>query len=191
MSLSERLANSYICKMNPTLHITKATLADTPAIIELVNSAYRGDAARKGWTHEADLISGTTRIDAASIQEIIEKPGAVILKCLNNNDSLVGSVHLEKQDGQLYLGMLSVSPNVQAQGIGKRLLKAAEDYALQQQCRSIVMTVISARKELIDWYGRNGYMPTGERQPFPDDGHFGTPKEPLEFVVLEKVVSDK
>lgn len=168
-----------------TYYITPSTVEDIPAIVQLVNSAYRGHAARQGWTHEADLISGTERIDQTSIQEIIEKPGAVILKC-HNNSRLAGSVYLEKQGNQLYLGMLSVSPDIQAQGIGKRLLLAAEDYALQQQCSSITMTVISARKELIDWYGRNGYTPTGERQPFPDDGRFGVPNQPLEFIVLEK-----
>jgi hypothetical protein len=49
------------------------------------------------------------------------------------------------------------------------------------------MTVISVRKELIDWYIRHGYQLTGERKPFiVPDTRWGVPKKQLEFVVLEK-----
>ncbi len=171
-----------------TLLISQAKIEDIPSLVTLVNSAYRGDAARKGWTHEADLISGTVRIDENALREIIQKPNATILKCTDNTGTLLGCVYLDKQLDKLYLGMLSVSPDIQAKGIGKRLLQAAEDYAYQQQAYRIVMTVIDVRKELIAWYGRNGYADTGMREPFPDDGRFGMPKMPLEFVVLEKVL---
>jgi ribosomal protein S18 acetylase RimI-like enzyme len=175
--------------MTNTLRITPATIKDIPALVELVNSAYRGDAARQGWTHEVDLISGTVRIDENSLKEIIEKPHAVILKCTDAADNLVGCVYLDKQADKLYLGMLSVSPNIQAKGVGKRLLQAAEEYAYQHQIYRIVMTVIDVRKELIAWYERNGYSDTGKREPFPADGRFGMPKVPLEFAVLEKALT--
>jgi len=172
--------------MTDTLRISIATIEDAPQLVKLINSAYRGDEARKGWTHESDLISGTIRIDETSIKGIIKKPNAVILKCTDRENAIVGCVYLDQQDTQLYLGMLTVSPDIQAMGIGKRLLKAADDYALQHGAKRIVMTVIDVRKELIDWYSRNGYTDTGERQPFPTDGRFGMPKVPLEFVVLKK-----
>jgi GNAT superfamily N-acetyltransferase len=82
--------------------------------------------------------------------------------------------------------MLSVNPQIQANGIGKQLLQAAELHALQVNCIRIMMTVISLRTELISWYQRNGYVDTGVRKPFPNDPRFGTPVQPLEFVVLEK-----
>ena len=82
--------------------------------------------------------------------------------------------------------MLSVSPEIQAQGIGKKLLKAADDYAKQNGCNAVEMTVISVRKELIAWYERNGFKDTGKKEPFPDDGKFGNPKQRLEFIYFEK-----
>jgi ribosomal protein S18 acetylase RimI-like enzyme len=176
--------------MATDFRIQTAILEDIPAIVALVNSAYRGEAARKGWTHEADLISGSERIDEASVKAIIQNPASVILLCLGAEGSLAGSVYLEKQDNVLYLGMLSVSPHLQDQGIGKRLLKAADEYALTHQCDRIKMTVISVRKELINWYERNGYQDTGKREPFPDDGRFGMPAIPLNFMVLEKTISN-
>jgi ribosomal protein S18 acetylase RimI-like enzyme len=168
--------------------ITKATTEDAPALEILVNSAYRGDASRQGWTTEADLLDGT-RTDAAGIAEIIQTSGTSLLKYVEDNE-ILGCVELRNHNGKLYLGMLTVRPHLQGKGIGKKLLKAAEDEAKSQNCSSVFMTVISVRKELIDWYLRHGYQLTGERKPFAfTDPRFGQPKMKLEFVVLEKPIS--
>jgi ribosomal protein S18 acetylase RimI-like enzyme len=165
--------------------IATATLADIPQLLLLVNQAYRGETAKKGWTHEAHLIDGDLRTDAPSLQKMLEDPDAVMLKCVMD-DAIVGTVYLNKRNKHVYLGLLSVNPDIQAQGIGKKLLAAAEVYAREQNCHRIVMTVISVRHELIDWYRRHGYQFTGLTQPFPSENRFGQPREPLEFVVLEK-----
>jgi len=165
--------------------ITPATTDDAEALNFLVNSAYRGDSSRLGWTTEADLLDGT-RTDAAAIRELIQTPGTTILKYAQD-EQLLGCVELRNNHGKLYLGMLTVSPSHQSKGLGKRLMKAAEEEALRQQCAAIFMTVISVRKELIDWYIRQGYLPTGARKPFAfNDPRFGQPKVKLEFLVLEK-----
>jgi GNAT superfamily N-acetyltransferase len=163
-----------------------AAIDDIPQILTLVNHAYRGEEAKKGWTHEADLIEGKLRIDERQLATMFFHPNAVILKYEEQDGKISGCVYLEKNDKKLYLGMLSVRPDLQAKGIGKLLLKAAQEYALQQNCKWIEMTVISARHELIAWYERNGYHKTGATQPFPEDDRFGTPRKPIEFVVMEK-----
>jgi ribosomal protein S18 acetylase RimI-like enzyme len=165
--------------------ISKATATDAPELNRLVNSAYRGDSSRQGWTTEADLLDGT-RTDAIAIKELIETPGITVLKYVVE-DEIIGCVELKKEDGKLYLGMLTVNPTTQGKGIGKQLLNAAEEEATKQNCSSLFMTVISVRKELIDWYVRHGYQLTGARKPFAfNDPRFGQPKMKLEFVVLEK-----
>lgn len=167
--------------------ILKAVLADAQTLNQLVNSAYRGDTSREGWTTEADLLDGT-RIDEAAMRDLIEKPGTVILTYREAGE-LLGCVELRMQDNKLYLGMLSVKPDTQGKGIGKKLMLAAEDYARQQNIKAIFMTVISVRNELIDWYIRHGYRLTGERKPFVvPDSRWGVPKKELEFVVLEKKI---
>jgi ribosomal protein S18 acetylase RimI-like enzyme len=165
--------------------ISTASLNDIPELTMLVNSAYRGEASRKGWTTEADLLDGDRRTDEQSLSQSLNNPNAVILKFVSE-DHITGCVYLEKQGNAVYLGMLSVSPTTQAQGIGKKLLNAAEEYAKQQRCDSIVMTVISLRHELIDWYERHGYKLNGETKPFPENERFGKARQPLQFVVLEK-----
>ena len=168
--------------------ITKATLNDVSELTILVNSAYRGEFSKNGWTTEADLLGGI-RIDEERMEELISKPDSVVLKYLNDENKIIACVHLEKHEAKLYLGMLTVSPLLQARGIGKLFLKAAEDEARKQNCTSIYMSVITARTELIAWYERHGYVNTGIKKPFPKhDPRFGLPKTELEFVMLEKII---
>ncbi len=167
--------------------IISALPTDAPALAALVNGAYRGETARKGWTHEADLLDGT-RIDAETIHDMLQKPGHQILKYVEDN-KLLGCVELMDGEDRVYLGMLTVRPDLQGKGIGKALLSAAEAKAKGQHRKAIYMTVISIRHSLIAWYNRNGYHPTGERKPFQfSDPRFGKPKIDLEFMVLEKKI---
>ena len=168
-------------------NISVAGIEDIEKLMLLVNSAYRGDAAKKGWTHEANLIKGELRTDERSLEKMITNPNATVLK-YEDSDQIMGCVYLEKKNIALYLGLLTVSPDLQAKGIGKKLLKAADEYAILNNCNKIEMTVISARTELIAWYERNGFHQTNQRQPFPNDEHFGTPVKPIEFVVMEKKI---
>ena len=165
--------------------IVTATAADSKALSQLVNSAYRGESSRQGWTTEADLLDGQ-RTDEISLEKMIAQPGNTILVYRDAEKNLLGCVYLQQKQVTVYLGMLTVSPSLQGRGIGKELLAASELHARKAGCRSITMTVISIRHELIDWYKRHGYRETGETQPFPADPAFGLPRQALEFIVLEK-----
>lgn len=167
------------------MNIAEATIEDIGEISLLVNSAYRGDTSRKGWTTEADLLDGV-RIDEDMLKQYFNNNTSTILKCTNDEGQITGCVYLKKERDQMYLGMLTVWPELQAKGIGKLLLKASEEKAKQEGCKSIVITVITTRHELIDWYKRRGYVETGEKQPFPTNERFGKPRFPLEFLVMEK-----
>lgn len=169
-------------------HITIATPADAAAITALLNKAYRGEDAKKGWTHEAHLIGGDTRTNESSIKELIDIPDSIIVRYSNNEQKLIGCVNLQKHGIKLYLGMLSVTPHLQGGGIGKQLLKAAEEYAQHLHSTAIYMSVISLRDELIDWYRRHGYEDTGERKTFIEDNISGRHLTQLEFMMLEKEI---
>jgi ribosomal protein S18 acetylase RimI-like enzyme len=159
---------------------------DISTLVALMDSAYRGENSKKGWTSEADLFIGNKRTDETTVADLIKKPGAIFLKYLSDKGNLEGCVLLNKKDNRIYLGMFSVSPSAQGKGIGKKLLAAADDYAKENSCFSIFMTVITVRKELIAWYERNGYTKTGKVLPFPVDERYGIPTQPLEMLVLEK-----
>jgi len=163
---------------------------DLEAVARLVNGAYRGESSRQGWTTEADLLGGQ-RTDAATLaRDLAARPGARLLTLREAPDApLLGCVWLEPAEpGVQQLGMLTVRPDLQARGLGRGLLAAAEAAARAAGAQRIRMSVISLRAPLIAWYGRRGYAPTGETRPFPyGDPRFGEPRRnDLAFVVLEK-----
>lgn len=166
-------------------YIRPATIFDISELEKLVNSAFRGESSRQGWTTEADLLDGI-RIDKLALQEMIDTPEAVILNYYGEEQTLIGCVFLQKQETKLYLGMLTVSPIHQNNEIGKQLMQAAESYALSNHCTSITMNVLNDREELTGWYLRQGFHLTGEQKKFPADTRLGIPKKKLFFHTMQK-----
>jgi ribosomal protein S18 acetylase RimI-like enzyme len=170
----------------PPLSFRKARAEDAERIAHLVNSAYRGDSSRAGWTTEAELIDGA-RTNPQEILGLIEGEGSLILLCLRGVD-IVGSVYLQRRAAAAYLGLLVVNPQLQGAGIGKQLMAAAETLVRTEWgSTKMTMTVISVRQELIAFYERRGYRRIGESHPFPASIGASIPKVPgLQFEVLEK-----
>ncbi len=168
-------------------NIDFATVVDIAAIKDLLNNAYRGEESKQGWTTEADLIAGDTRTDEATIEQVMQQSGSVFL-VYKDEQKIIGCVNLQQHDDRLYLGMFSVSPQLQGGGIGKQILLAAEEYATHLQKKAIYMSVISLRTDIINWYMRHGYADTGERKPFVEDDITGKHLRPLEFMIMEKSI---
>jgi ribosomal protein S18 acetylase RimI-like enzyme len=161
---------------------------DVAAVVSLVESAYRGEASRVGWTTEADLLDGQ-RTDAAAVADMLQAPGTTVLVA-ETDGRLVACCQLERQPpAGAYFGMFSVQPGRQGQGLGREVLAEAERIASADwAARLMVMTVLAQRPELIAWYERRGYRRTGEQRPFPyGNERFGIPRRPdLVFDVLAK-----
>lgn len=181
---------------NTTIHSDDTKLSyrhaepkDAETIAALVNSGYRGDSSRQGWTTEANLLAGS-RISAEGVHQLIHTEDTVILLCCRGQD-VIGCVQLQKTGEGAYLGMFVVSPLEQGNGIGKQFMLAAE--ALVQKLwgvHKMWMTVITLRSELIAFYERRGYVRTGRYKPFPADAedHIFL-VENLQFEELEKVLA--
>ena len=175
-----------------TLKFRNATQADTAALVALVESAYRGDASKQGWTTEADMLEGR-RTGADDIEACIARPDSRILMAerftRDGAFELLACAHIAIEDGAGYFGMFSVQPNLQGGGIGKAVITEAERIARDEwKLPAMRMTVIDIRDELIAFYERRGYRRTGIKKPFPyGDERFGIPKrDDLRFEVLEK-----
>lgn len=161
--------------------IAVASKDDAEELKQLLESAYRGDSARQGWNHEADLLDDE-RVSLEEIERMLADPDVAMLAARNDAGEIIGCVAVTRRDGRLgYLGMLCVSPTLQSGGMGGQLLAAAEHQARETGLAAMEMTVISQRDTLIAWYERRGYARTGEKRPFPV-----LRDPPLEFVVLEK-----
>ncbi len=175
--------------------ITPCIKVDLPAVVDLVNAAYRGaDGGQAGWTSEASYIDGqrTSLEDLARELAGEPKPTLLILREILGGDILAcAMVEPHVEAGYGYIGMVTVKPGLQAGGIGRAMLEAAEDHVRGLGVTRVQMTVVSIRDSLIAWYERRGYRLTSERKPFPyDDARFGVPRRPdLEFAVLEKRIA--
>lgn len=172
------------------LQFRDADLADVPTVVGLVESAYRGESSRRGWTTEADLLDGI-RIAPEVLFEQIGRPRSVVrlAEHAGGEPHLLACAHVEAKGGSGYFGMFAVHPALQDSGIGKALLADAERLVREDwRLPRMRMTVIDLRAELIAFYQRRGYRRTGVRQPFPyGDPRFGLPKrDDLRFEVLEK-----
>ncbi|NDU75553.1 GNAT family N-acetyltransferase [Actinomadura sp. DSM 109109] len=168
-------------------NLRAATADDVPALVALVESAYRGDSSRAGWTTEADLLDGR-RTDPEAVAAIVRDPNAIMLVA-EAEGALLACCQLEDRGGHAYFGMFAVSPSEQGGGVGRRVLAEAERWARERWGASEMhMTVISLREELIAWYVRRGYERTGKTSPFPyGDERFGLPRrDDLEFELLVK-----
>ena len=172
-----------------TLTFRRASTDDIPALLELVTSAYRGDASRQGWTSEADLIDGQ-RLDADLLRADLDRTDSLVILGERGVD-LVGCAHIAKDvSDTAYFGMFAVRPTGQAQGDGKRILAEAERWAVAEwESTAMMMTVIGGRDSLIAFYERRGYQRTGVQKPFHVDTRFGVPKRAdLHLEVLEKIL---
>ncbi|WGW12809.1 GNAT family N-acetyltransferase [Saxibacter everestensis] len=186
-----------------------ADAQDADAITALVQSAYRGDVSRQGWTTEADLLEGQ-RIGPGMVREELSDPNKVILLfragagsvgedgeagtgAANGRRPLVACCQLERKNDSAYFGMFAVSPSRQGGGIGKNVLTGAEAFARQTWgATRISLSVINLRAELIAWYQRRGYELTGESEPFPyGDDRFGRPTtDELRFLMMTKSLAE-
>ena len=167
-----------------------AAEADYPAIIDLINHAFRGTGESASWNIESGLIAGQRMNDSLLREELRESPEANLLIDRDpSSGTIVGTVWLDpKANGIWYLGLLTVRPALQKQHLGSRLLLAAEEFARDRGAHLIRMTVVNLRHALIAWYERRGYTATGETIPYPyGDDRFGKPlRDDLHFLVFEK-----
>lgn len=166
------------------IDIRPAVETDLPRLHPVVERAYRGDSARAGWTHEADLVTGE-RTDLETLRSLLDGDSRLLIAF--DGETVLGCVNVSSRgDGLAYLGLLCVDPTLQAGGIGRKLVAAAETIARDAfSATRIEMTVIDRRAELIAWYVRHGYEPSGETRPFP------VPLDPpLAMVVLVKPLFD-
>jgi GNAT superfamily N-acetyltransferase len=139
------------------IRIRSAALPDASALMQLINAAF---------VVERIAIDGD-RIDLGGVRLLLSKGTFLIAESLAGIGDPFGCVYVEPRGNRCYLGLLSVSPHMQGQGIGRKLTFAAEDFARHAGCTAIELRIISPRAaNLLPLYVRLGYIETGT-QPFP------------------------
>ena len=149
--------------------IRVARTDDASAIATLITLAYRVE----------DFFITGDRTDAADVRRLMQHGAFLVLE---EDGVLVGAVYVKARAGSGYFGMLSVDPSRQGEGLGRRLIDAAEEWCRTAGCAEMEIEVVSLRTELPPFYQRLGYVLTGTR-PFPD---LHKSRIQCEFLVMKK-----
>ena len=152
-----------------SLRIRDAGPEDVDALAGLINAAF---------VVEQIAIEGD-RVDANKVRAYMAL-GKFLL--LEDGASVLGCVYTELRGNYGYVGLLSVDPSLQTRGFGRRLMAAAEEYFRAAGCSAVNLRIISARPELLRFYGKLGYTETGI-SPMPVDAPL---KMACHFIHLSK-----
>jgi GNAT superfamily N-acetyltransferase len=153
------------------MNIRPATTADAPNVAALVTLAYRV---------EAFFVDG----DRTNENDVLKRLERGDFLMLEDEGALVGCVYVEARGAIGYFGMLSIDPRRQGQGLGARLVTAAEQWCARNGCAVVEIEVVDLRTELPPFYRKLGYVEQGTR-PFPDPERC---KLPCHFIVMRKAV---
>jgi GNAT superfamily N-acetyltransferase len=154
--------------------IRRADPAEAEAIAALVNAAY---------AVEASFIRGT-RTDVKEVRAHLLTGWFLVA---GQPESLEGCVYVEPQGSLGYFGLLSVRPEKHGQGLGRRLVAAAEEDLRQARCQTLEIQVVNLRRELFPFYAHLGYVEAGT-VPFPEK-ESARLLEPCHFVLMRKAIS--
>jgi GNAT superfamily N-acetyltransferase len=146
-----------------------AAADDVRALTALINEAYVVEA----------FFKRGERTDAVEIAELMRRGRFLVL---GTGETLRGCVYVEVNGDRGYFGMLSIDPSSQKQGLGKRLIAAAEDLCRSAGCRTMELQVVSLRTELPPYYRKFGYTEAGIRE-FVQTEEW---TKPCHFVVMSK-----
>ncbi|QFY78931.1 N-acetyltransferase [Alcaligenes faecalis] len=102
-------------------------------------------------------------------------PNSQVLVAVRN-DEIVTCVQVTYDKSDCWIGMLATLPTEQNSGMGKKMLLAAETYAIKNFAPArLMMSVLSSRPELLSLYQRRGYKLTGNTTNYPLNAGVGTP----------------
>jgi GNAT superfamily N-acetyltransferase len=149
--------------------IRRAETGEAEALAALINSAF-GPA-------EGFFIVGD-RISADGVREHFAR-GVFLVA-----DDYAGTVFVEPRGDYAYLGLLSVAPARQGEGIGEQLITAAEDFGREHGAHSMDLRVVSLRTDLPPMYRKFGYVEYGT-EPWPAEA---PPKLPCNLTCMRKVL---
>jgi ribosomal protein S18 acetylase RimI-like enzyme len=164
-----------------------ATLADVPRLAALIERAYRGPEAARGWTNESELLAGP-RSSPEEIDGLIREAEARFVTA-RSGDLLVACALIKREDPGAYFGMFAIDPDAQGGGLGKLMMSRCEDAARELWgAKYLRLQVISLRDKLIEWYERRGFVQTGEHEPFPFDTATGALRTDFDLTSLKKLL---
>ncbi|MBP5986777.1 MAG: GNAT family N-acetyltransferase [Azonexus sp.] len=153
--------------------LRSASELDAGKIALLVNRAYRPLPHERGWTHEADLVTGRRTTEEQVLSLFCSQSSILVA---HQDAEIVACVHVKASECSAEIGMLAIDPGYQTKGLGKLMLECAERHAMEQFGATVFnISVLSSRLELIAFYERRAYIRTGQTMAYPVSAGVGEP----------------
>jgi ribosomal protein S18 acetylase RimI-like enzyme len=137
------------------IRVRVAKAADRPRLIPLINAAFAVETFIEG-----------PRTDDKRLAAVMKQGNILVAE--DKSAHLAASVYVELRGARGYVGMLAVDPRLQGNGLGRKMMAAAEEWIRRQGCKAVELTVLNLRRELPPFYRRLGYVETGKREFHPD-----------------------
>jgi GNAT superfamily N-acetyltransferase len=145
--------------------------SDLPALTDLINNAFKVEA----------FFIARDRLTLEEARVYFER-GRFLLA--EDGGALAGAVYVELRGDRSYFGLLSVDPDRQKSGLGRRLIAAAEEFAREMGSHHMDITVVNLRTELPPIYRRLGYVEDGTAPIRPEMVERVT--QPCHFIKMTK-----
>ncbi len=149
--------------------VTNAAPADIPVIVELINRAF---AVEK-------FFKSGERTDAVQVTEMMKNGQFLLLVAAGE---VIACVYVRINGERAYAGTLAVEPSQQRSGIGRRMMREAEDYARAHACEVLDIRIVNVRPELSEIYSKLGFVPTG----IESAEVIKTATQPVHFITMSK-----
>lgn len=143
---------------------------DAEDIARLINAAYQV---------ERFFVDGD-RTSPDEVRSLLG--GGAFLLASDGTGTPAGCVYVQVRGPRGYFGLLAVDPGHQGQGIGRKLVAAAEDHCRAAGCTVMDLQVVDVRAELPPLYRSLGYTESGTA-PFTSPS-----KVPCRFVLMSKAL---
>ena len=139
------------------------------AIVDLINRAF---AVEK-------FFKSGERTDAVQVTEMMRN-GEFLL--LESAGAVIACVYVKITGERAYAGTLAVEPLQQRSGIGRRMMREAEEYARARGCEVLDIRIVNVRPELSEIYSKLGFVPTG----IESAEVIKTATQPVHFITMSK-----
>ncbi len=165
-------ANFEHCTMVKDLIVIREARPDeAETIAGIINRAYEVEA----------FFKIGDRTDTPEIRELMSSDTFLVAE---SGGRLIGSVRVSQHGSEGHFAMLSVEPAFKGRGLGRRLVAAAETWAVNHGCTEMTLEVVNLRTELFPWYAMLGYT-IYATEPWPEDNKERI-SQPAHFVLLRR-----
>jgi GNAT superfamily N-acetyltransferase len=121
--------------------------------------SYRKVEIRPLRAEDEPILFGLARLDRGADERTLDVLERETVFVAEVEGAAAGYVALEPDEGGVRVDQLFVSPEHEAEGVGRQLLEYAEGYAISQGARALRVVVSEGDRRAVGFYRGRGFVP--------------------------------